>query len=188
MNKQRLLSLDVLRIPATIVILFHHYQMYTGARFKYINFWDGKFFFGYLVELFFVLSGYFMVEYIDRIKKGLSFKHYMLKRIIRLLPMVAIGAIFYEIIVIVYNKIFLTSWSGVQLSVWSTIISALGMQIGGVFNDYNVNAPAWYVSVLMLCYIFFFLLTYISKKVNVSENILYAIMICVGGGYSNIRN
>ncbi len=41
-----------------IIIIFHHYQQGSGAVYKYINFWGGGgFYFGYLVELFFILSG-----------------------------------------------------------------------------------------------------------------------------------
>ena len=55
--KKRDYSLDLLRIFATTIIIFHHYQQGSGAVYKYINFWGGGFYFGYLVELFFILSG-----------------------------------------------------------------------------------------------------------------------------------
>ena len=44
-------SLDILRIAATILIVFHHYQQCTGAFFEgRLNFYNGRFYFGYIVE------------------------------------------------------------------------------------------------------------------------------------------
>lgn len=58
-EKQRDYTLDFIKICATIIIIFHHYQQVTGAFFENkINFWNGKFYFGYVVELFFILSGF----------------------------------------------------------------------------------------------------------------------------------
>lgn len=63
-------AMDCLRVLATVLIVFHHYQQFTGVRFAYINFWDGRFYFGWLVEFFFVMSGYFTYKYIFKISGG----------------------------------------------------------------------------------------------------------------------
>ena len=61
MGNERKYSLDVLRIIATILIVFHHYGQVTGLYLEgHINYWNGRFYFGYVVEFFFLLSGYFM--------------------------------------------------------------------------------------------------------------------------------
>lgn len=63
--EERNFSLDFLKIVATIGIIFHHWQQVTGAYFEnHINFYNGRFYWGYLVELFFVLSGFFCWKYI----------------------------------------------------------------------------------------------------------------------------
>lgn len=68
---QRNYSLDVLRIIATVLIVFHHYQQATGAFFEgCLNFFNGRFYFGYIVEFFFLLSGFFMVNYRNWIENG----------------------------------------------------------------------------------------------------------------------
>ena len=51
-------GLDIIKVIATIIIVFHHYQQVTGVIFDGINFYGGKFPFGYVVELFFIISGY----------------------------------------------------------------------------------------------------------------------------------
>lgn len=79
--KQREYSLDFIKILATVFIVFHYYQQVIGVYFdKGINFYNGKFYFGYMVELFFVLSGYFMYSYIEKIQKGVTFRKFFLKR------------------------------------------------------------------------------------------------------------
>ena len=54
---ERIYPLDTLKFTAAILIVFHHFQQSTGACFSGINFYGGKFYFGNLVELFFILSG-----------------------------------------------------------------------------------------------------------------------------------
>ena len=76
-NQNREYSLDVLKSISTITIIFHHYQQLTGVYFENgINFWGGCFYWGYIVELFFILSGYFSFKYtncIDEKSKIISF-------------------------------------------------------------------------------------------------------------------
>lgn len=53
MGNERKYSLDVLRIIATILIIFHHYGQVTGLYLEgHINYWNGRFYFGYVVEFF----------------------------------------------------------------------------------------------------------------------------------------
>lgn len=68
---ERYYSLDFLKIVATVIIICHHFQQLSGAFYPgYINFYNGKFYWGYMVELFFVLSGFFMYPYIEKIRGG----------------------------------------------------------------------------------------------------------------------
>lgn len=54
---RRNIALDIFRIIAATLIVLHHYQQGTGIVLKYINFYGGKFNFGYIVGLFFLISG-----------------------------------------------------------------------------------------------------------------------------------
>ena len=73
METKRKNGLDILRIIATVLIIFHHYQQavgdFQGSR---ISFYSGRFYFGYIVELFFVMSGFLAFHYAEKIQKALD--------------------------------------------------------------------------------------------------------------------
>ena len=56
MTKKRYYTLDLLKFTAAILIIFHHYQQAFKVRYAGINFFGGKIYFGYIVELFFQAS------------------------------------------------------------------------------------------------------------------------------------
>lgn len=181
--KTRDYSLDFVKIVATIFIVFHHYQQVIGTYFENgINFYNGKFYFGYMVELFFVLSGYFMYSYIEKIQNGATFRKFFLKRFLRLFPLMTIGAIAYEIFLVVYQKLYGCSWFDIQTTFWGTIIASLGIQDGWALPNPCVNNPTWYISVLLLCYVVFYLIVYISKRLSVTPKYFFIFMILLGMG------
>ena len=104
--KNRQYSLDFIKIVATIFIVFHHYQQFISGVFENgINYYGGIFNFGYMVELFFVLSGYFMYPYMKKIKQELSFKKFFTTRYLRLIPLLAIAAFSYQFLICLANTI-----------------------------------------------------------------------------------
>ena len=165
MKKERNYSLDFLKIIATILIVWHHYQQILEIKFDKINFFYGKFYFGHLVELFFVLSVFFMYSYINKIEKGLSFRDFFIKRVSRFLPLISIAVIVYEIIIIIYPKVFNLLFLEQTLDIFGSFISILGIQAGWFFKNPMINNPMWYVSVLILCYILFYILVKFNKKI-----------------------
>lgn len=183
MCNERKYSLDVLRIIATILIIFHHYGQVTGLYLEgHINYWNGRFYFGYVVEFFFLLSGYFMYRYIGKITNGLTFKKFFLPRALRLLPLVFISGVTYEVLLGIYQKVCGGDWFGVSITVWGVIINALGVQDGWAFANPMVNNPTWYISVLLLCYIVFYLLTYLGKRWQIPHTYLFVFMVLLGCG------
>jgi len=178
MKKERNYSLDFLKIIATILIVWHHYQQILEIKFDKINFFYGKFYFGYLVELFFVLSVFFMYSYINKIEQGLSFKDFFIKRVSRLLPLISIAVIVYEIIIVIYPKVFNLLFLEQTLDIFGSFISILGIQAGWFFKNPMINNPMWYVSVLILCYILFYILVKFNKKNNIT--IKFIVMVLLG--------
>jgi hypothetical protein len=180
LEKARNNSLDFLKIIATILIVFHHYQQALNVEFTQINFFGGKFYFGYLVELFFLISGFLMFNYIEKIKQGLNFESFFINRVKRFLPLVAIAAILYECLIYFYFRIFGEKFLEQGLNFFGTIISILGIQAGWSFENPMINNPMWYISVLILCYILFYISTKISilKKINCVY--LYVILVFLG--------
>lgn len=181
--KERDYSLDFLKICATIIIVFHHYQQVTGVVYtNHINFFGGSFYWGNVVELFFVISGFVSFGYIEKIQNGCDFKSFFLKKARRLLPLVAISAVVYEVALAIYFKLYQQDWFGVQINFFGTILDALGIQNGWVFNDPGVNYPTWYISVLLLCYIVFYVATYLGKKKDLPVIYVYLFIILIGCG------
>jgi hypothetical protein len=180
LEKARNNSLDFLKIIATILIVFHHYQQALNVEFTQINFFGGKFYFGYLVELFFLISGFLMFNYIERIKQGLDFKSFFINRVKRLLPLVAIAAILYECLIYFYFRIFGEKFLDQGLNFFGTVISILGIQAGWSFENPMINNPMWYISVLILCYILFYILTKVSILKKYNYTYFYIILIFLG--------
>ena len=58
--KERYYNLDLIKSIAAVFIVFHHYQQMANVKFDGINFFGGSFYWGYLVELFFLISGFVM--------------------------------------------------------------------------------------------------------------------------------
>jgi len=174
-------ALDILRIVATILIVFHHYQQVIGDfPGSSISFYSGGFYFGYMVEFFFVLSGFLMYRYVDKIKEGMKLGSFIGKRALRLLPSVFLSSLGFYLLHIVYVAIHHNSWLEVYPHWWEVIINGLGLQAGWFFNANRLNFPLWYVSVLLLCYFWFYFLTWISKKTKIPKEAFYFTMIVIG--------
>lgn len=185
MAKQRDYALDALKILATITIIFHHYQQICDVQFERgINFFGGFFNFGYVVELFFIISGYVMFPYVkELLLGGVSFKEFYLKRFLRVFPVMTCGAIGYECFLTIYNRLCQAeggSWFDQTPSLWGTVIASLGIQHGWGLSDLRVNYPTWYISVLLLCYIWMYLAVYISNRLKISYRYFFAFMIFIG--------
>lgn len=176
-------SLDVIKIIATILIVFHHYQQILEVTFpngiNYFDFVGGKFYFGYMVELFFILSGYFLHKYIAIINDGLSFNAFICKRIIRFLPMIAISGIGYEIVIAIGYHFGALDY---HVSIWGLVTNSLGIQEGWGIPNLGVNNPIWYVSVLLWCYILFFFVVWLAKRINTSPEKFFLFIIIIGIG------
>lgn len=61
MKEKHINGFDYLKVFAASAIVLHHYQQVFSVCFQGINFYGGRINFGYLVELFFTISGFLMV-------------------------------------------------------------------------------------------------------------------------------
>lgn len=123
-----------------------------------------------------------MHTYIQKIESGLSFKKFYFYRFIRFFPIMMIGAVVYEVLVAIYVSIYKTSWFGTNTNFWGMIIDSLGIQAGWAFQNPCVNNPTWYISVLMLCYVVFYIIVFFSERKKINPNYLFVFMIFLGIG------
>ena len=155
MNK-RLCGLDFLKIAATILIVFHHYQQIVGTAYG-ADVFSVNFDLSLMVELFFIISGYLMYRYIGLIESGLSFPQFYIKRFLRFFPILTICAITMTVFAYLYKSLYGEFYFGVDTySLWTILITSLGIQEGWGITNPGINNPTWYISYLMLCYIFFY--------------------------------
>lgn len=187
-DNQRVNSYDLLKIAGTIIIVCTHYQQFTKTVFTYgVNFYGGKFSFGYFVEMFFIVSGLLAARGVLKSQASgcrVSFKEYISRKIIRLLPMTGITAIVYEIAIYYFSHYTTREWvnRGTVLSFWGTVTNIIGMQIGWSFKDYKINSITWYVSVLLLCHILYFFIDWLAARCRISVIYLVIGMILLGVG------
>ena len=136
--------LDGLRgVAAIMVVWFHLFEAYATSHL------DQRINHGYLaVDFFFILSG-FVIGY-DRWKKKMSVKDFLKRRLIRLHPMVVMGAVI-GAVMFYFQGCSVWDVSAVSLSMLltATLLNALlipatpGSEIRGLGEMYPLNGPSW---------------------------------------------
>ncbi len=185
MTGKRYGSLDFLKIPVAVSIVFHHYQQMLHVKFdNFINFCDGLLYLGVLVELFFILSGFFMLPWVKRISAetpGSDFASFAAKRYRRILPMTALAAVVYELVCFAAWRFFPEARSPYSaIDLWGTVTSIFCMQSGWCFPNPRINNPTWYISVLCLCYIIFYFVTWLAVKLKTRPAYGYITVMLIG--------
>ncbi len=137
--------LDGLRgVAALMVIVYHVFECFDWTPVPH----------GYLaVDFFFVLSGFVIgYAYDSRWKDGLTVGHFFKRRLIRLHPMVVIGAILGAICFIVQGSV---RWEGTHVSTgWVMVAMLLSMfmlplysgaaaDVRGNGEMFPLNGPSW---------------------------------------------
>lgn len=181
--QKRSYALDALKVAATTCVLFHHFQQVSGARFEHhINFWgDLTFNWWMMVEVFFMLSGFFAWKHTE--KMDMPFGSYIGKKLSRLVPVMALSTIAYTALYFLHFKITGKTWVFRTLpNFWGLIVSCLGIQEGFGFEGYSLNNPTWFVSVLILCYVYHYLITRLARKCRwrMEWVLVFMVFLCQG--------
>lgn len=183
MEKERDATLDFIKVLATSLIVCHHFQQTMGVRFTYINFFGGRFYFGYLVELFFIISGICAARWIqDILVNNKPFTEFMLKRASRLLPLTSVSVVVFSCMAIIYALIKHEWLLGRELDIFGIATACLGIQCGWATANPMINNPIWYISVLQLCYVVMYFATWIANRLSVTPYFLYVGIIFAGMG------
>lgn len=157
-----------MKFVMSILIVLHHFQQLTGIHYiRGINFWGGKYYWGRLVECFFIISGMMAAYGLSKLQSGEQkmlpyFKH----KVLRLLPLPAVSILVYEVLtVIYYYRRPLFEWAlPMEPDLKGTVISILGLQAWGIWMNPMINNPLWYVSILLLCQIILMFMGKFLKK------------------------
>lgn len=159
--------IDVMKAFSAIIIIIYHYRHLTiydtsSAPLPFLVFLAIPYRYGaVVVELFFLLSGFLLIQnYLMSGKKAQSAQSFMGRKIIRLYPAFA-----------------LTSFVCIALQLFSYYVTGdfvlnLGTNLCGIFLDLTLlksglfsssvplNVPAWFLTPLFMCYFLFWYLFY----------------------------
>lgn len=141
--------LDGLRGVAALMVIWYH--VFEGFATSPI---DQQFNHGYLaVDFFFILSGFVIgYAYDDRWKKTMTTKDFFKRRLIRLHPMVVMGAVLGAITFYIQGC---EKWDGAQVSMSMLMVAMLlnlflipavpgtGPEVRGNGEMYPLNGPSW---------------------------------------------
>ena len=142
-------ALDGLRgVAAVMVVLFH---MFEGSARDFQFHTDQIINHGYLsVDFFFMLSGFVIGYAYDNRWKTMTTGEFIKRRLIRLQPMVAIGAVIGALIFYFQGC---SVWDVSQVTVISLLVATFvnvllipsppGLEIRGLGEMYPLNGPSW---------------------------------------------
>ncbi len=167
---KRVSGLDFIKIIATMLIVFHHYQQVMDIQFASVNFDRGDFYFGYLVELFFIISGFVIVygKRNDRIIKD------FLHKIFRIYPMCTAANIAYCIAILFF---FLKFNKMVYRLNFEILIKSFLLIYQP--NVIALKNPTWYLCVLIHCYLMWEIIRFICRD-NRKKELVFAFILIFG--------
>ena len=148
-SKPHYVLLDGLRGVAALLVIWYH--VFEGFATSPI---DQKFNHGYLaVDFFFILSGFVVgYAYDDRWKTTMTQKEFFKRRLIRLHPMVVMGAVLGAITFCIQGC---EQWDGTRVSISMVMLAMLlnlflipavpgtGPEVRGNGEMYPLNGPSW---------------------------------------------
>ncbi|MDE7387872.1 MAG: acyltransferase [Muribaculaceae bacterium] len=148
-SKPRYELLDGLRGVAALMVIWYHFG--EGFATSAIDQWTNH---GYLaVDFFFVLSGFVLgYAYNDRWKQGLTPWRFMLRRVIRLQPMVVMGVTLGAIAYLIQGSVH---WDGTPVAFhWVAVSLVMGLlllpvwpgfggEVRGNGEMFPLNGPSW---------------------------------------------
>lgn len=177
MQRDRFAGLDLLKLLGSFAIAFlFHYNILFGAVPLYSVFSFAVDYGGWFVEIFFEISGFLIyMQYHRRIEEKLICgDEFLLKRMKRLYPAMIISVIFTALVYKVCGN------STEICTLDSFFVSILGIT-SGWFCDYQtigINNVIWYISVLLICYIIFYIVE--SKCKPRHKKYIYFCLMVIG--------
>ena len=161
-------GLDVLKIVAITLIVFHHYQQVFDCNLGSLAFYGGEFYFGRLVELFFMVSGFLTLHTHEfgQSGGGCLYARRFVRKALRIFPIVTIALLYAVAIKLLRGELPLESWS-----LKAAFANALLMFRGWPgLSMIGVNNPTWYLCILLQCYVLFYLMLLTCERFGKSAH------------------
>lgn len=183
-------SINILRIIfAVFIACVAHYMIIMSGEYYNAAVGNEVLDITYIgVEIFFAVSGFFAyVSYIDKIRdKKYIFVSFLWGRIKRLYPAMIISVIIVAAAQwISYDKFghyaILDYYDG-RNSLMGFVLSILGVNCGWICNHdtYSINGVTWYISILMICYMLFYVYGVLYRKNKVIGYIFISALMVLG--------
>ncbi|MGR1083432.1 acyltransferase family protein [Olegusella massiliensis] len=179
-------GLDLLKASAAFLIVLHHLQQDAHIHFQHFNFYGGRINFGFLVELFFIVSGFLLLlsEQRKRLQaQQMGLVESFIYRWERIWPMAALSILAYIPLCWAY-KVITGSWIfGQKQGLWSAISSLFLIFAGGISRDiHGMNNPTWYLCVLLICYALFYISLWLSHRLKLAPWTFFTFLMLLGIG------
>lgn len=145
-RKQKYYNIEFLRFAFAICIVYFHllhsFMMdYTGGCDLYLRLAEQSKYAKYIVECFFIISGYFLYHTIRK-HPDMTTQSFVIRRVIRLWPALACS--------IIISAVFFGK------SIYASFVDLLFLQSSGLATDWQ--GLNWYVSAFFVVEIFYFVL------------------------------
>lgn len=182
----RMYSIDGLKgILACIVAFVWHYQHFLPIGSPFYCVLKPFYEHGYLaVEFFYMISGFGMVlGYESRIISGeIDTFHYVNGRVKRLFMPVLLSTMVTTVLQLIYMHSFgnIMQYASEFFTVDHFVLNILGLQTGIIGREYSFNGPLWFVSVLIVCYVIFYLVVRYNVDKEDIIPLLYWIIMLIG--------
>ncbi len=162
---------------ALVIAFLWHYKHFIAIEYApmYRLFFFSCHYGDILVDLFFCLSGLsIFLGYGDRIRT-ITFKDFMLKRIRKLYPPMLTGLLLTTAFEWLYIRHEGVTFVYDHFDIKHFLLNVLGLQ-GGIFNrDLSFNGPAWTITVFLMLYVLFWVISKITRS-NKGVLVIYCVL------------
>lgn len=177
MKEERLTNLDIVKLFAAVIIVFHHFQLSLHFYMPIFNFYGGAVNFGYIVELFFMIAGFLAVRNYRKDTRGVKMLLY--KYLVFLLQSLPAGLFILCLSLYAHNKFYV--WiCDTPVDINMAIRGLLLINRGLVYPVKSLNNPLWCFPIMLSCFAVFYFIKWLCRKTDkIHENHMYAFVIAL---------
>lgn len=190
-KKQYFPAIDLLRffICFSIAFVYHYGQLFAAFPYGDKSVMHCLYVYAYYgVEVFFAVSGFVLYfSYYNRVRDGrISFRNFVIGRVIRIYPVmiltVLMAAAGQWISLGLHGHVAALDVGDGRNTLVAFMLSLFGVQCGWVANhdSMSINGPAWFVCIIMICYVIFFAVLKYCRKNRMRENCCFGLLVLLG--------